>query len=689
MKLRHSCFAAALALSALSALTLLPASSPAQTIETQTAQAPTAPAQTAQASPASPAPATTDAAKPAKTAKPAEKLPVMAFAALPFIEQAKISPNGQYFAGLFGVNGEQRIGIFSLFKDGGDPVVVGIPDETGLESIRWVNDDNIILTLQGLARVEADRWYIQRLYGVNRTSGKLTPLLPDMGGQNAADVLHVPSDGSNEILVGAQDTIYTNQEGFWPTVFRVDVTNGKRRKVVDGKPGVWDWAADATGNVRLGFAYDDDTQKSRLLYAKEGTRSFRSIESANLGKDESLTVPFLFIPGSDHALVQKENANGQSSIVETNIVTKQDAGYIYEPAKGNVEWPLLSYDGRTLLGVATDDQDNPVHWIDPEMEKAQSYLNAAAKNAKARIISFNRDQSRMLVRISSPDNPGLLFLYDAQTQALDQISAVNTAIGAKRLAPVKLVQYNARDGLEIEGILTLPKGRAAQNLPFIVMPHGGPWAHDTLSYDYWAQFLASRGYAVLQPNFRGSTGYGQAFLKAGEGQMGYAMQDDVTDGVNWAVKQGIADPKRVCIVGASYGGYAAMWGIVKDPDIYRCAISIAGVANLRREVNDFGNSSRSNLFRDQWQRMTPDFNAVSPIKSVERIKAPLLLIHGKKDITVDHVQSVIMEKAMRGAGKSVEFVSLPLADHHFGREADRMILLSSMESFLAKHNPAE
>lgn len=634
--------------------------------------------------------ATTDtAAKPAKIIKPAEKLPVTAFAALPFIEQAEISPNGLFIAGLLGVKGEQRIAMFPIFKDSGSPVVVGIPDETELASIRWVNDDHIIVTLQALARVEADRWYIQRLYGINRMTGKLTPLLSDMGGQNAADVLYVPSDGTNEILVAAQETVYTNQEGFWPTVFRVDVTNGKRRKVVVGKPNVWDWAADSSGNVRLGFAYNDDNQKSRLLYAKEGTKEFRSIESANLGKDERLTVPFLFIPGTDHALIEKDNANGQTSIVETNIVTKQDIRYVYEPAKGNVEWPLLSYDGKILLGVTTDDQEKPVHWLDPEMEKAQAYLNAAAKNAKARIISFNRDQSRMLVRISSPDNPGLLFLFDAKTQALEQISAVNSAIGVKRLAPAQLVQYKARDGLEIEGILTLPKGRIAKNLPFIIMPHGGPWAHDTLSYDYWTQFLANRGYAVLQPNFRGSTGYGNAFLKAGEGQMGYAMQDDVTDGVHWAVKEGIADPKRVCIVGASYGGYAAMWGIAKDPDLYRCAISIAGVANLRREVNDFGNSSRSNLFRDQWQRMTPDFNAVSPIKAVERIKAPLLLIHGKKDVTVDHVQSVIMEKAMRGAGKPVEFVSLPLADHHFGREDDRMTLLTSIEAFLAKHNPAD
>jgi dipeptidyl aminopeptidase/acylaminoacyl peptidase len=182
---------------------------------------------------------------------------------------------------------------------------------------------------------------------------------------------------------------------------------------------------------------------------------------------------------------------------------------------------------------------------------------------------------------------------------------------------------------------------------------------------------------------------GTEFLRKGQGQMGLAMQDDISDGLAWAVKEGLADPRRACIVGASYGGYAAMWGVAKDPELYRCAVSIAGVANLRREVNDFGNALLGRKFRDDWQRMTPDFAAVSPINAVDRIKAPLLLIHGKKDITVDVVQSTSMGSRMRGAGKQVELVVLPEADHSFTREADRLTLLTSLETFLLKHNPPD
>jgi dipeptidyl aminopeptidase/acylaminoacyl peptidase len=175
---------------------------------------------------------------------------------------------------------------------------------------------------------------------------------------------------------------------------------------------------------------------------------------------------------------------------------------------------------------------------------------------------------------------------------------------------VKLITYKARDGLPIEAVVTTPKGREARKLPVIVMPHGGPWAHDTLDYDYWAQFLASKGYLVIQPNFRGSTGYGQEFERRGEGQLGLAMQDDVNDALAWAVSEGLADGKRACIVGASYGGYAAMWGAARDPDLWRCSISIAGVASLRREVNDMGDSSmHANSNSDAWGRMTP----ISPL----------------------------------------------------------------------------
>ncbi|MEP3466237.1 MAG: S9 family peptidase [Parasphingorhabdus sp.] len=626
-----------------------------------------------------------------KQSKESAILPVETFAKLPFVGQAELSPDGQQIAGVFGIGGEQRIMIVPLFSDKNKSVQLAVPDETEVDWIQWVNNDNIIVRLRGLIRVEADRWYITRMIAVNRTSGKPTKLLWQMKGQNAANLLWSPSDGSNEILMAAQNSIYVGED-FWPAVYRVDVTNGKLRKVVKGRRNVMDWGADQTGSVRYGIGYQDFSTDATLVYRGEGQKGsfgFKLSDKAKLVNEESLTVPFMFLPGSDNGLVLKDNADDRTVVMEVNLVTGKDVQTFFEAENADIKRVFLSFDRSKILGVRTDDEENPIHWIDPAMKAAQEQIDAAAPKATARIESFNRDQTKMIVRISTPDNPGLLYYYDAAVQKLAKIASVNKAVGNKRLAKSKLVKYNARDGLEIEGVLTLPKGREHKNLPFIVMPHGGPWAHDILRYDYWVQFLANRGYAVLQPNFRGSTGYGAKFERLGQGQMGLAMQDDVSDGVSWAVEQGIADPNRVCIVGASYGGYAAMWGIAKDPDQYRCAVSIAGVSNLRREVNDFGSNFRAKLFRSQWKKMTPDFKAVSPINAIDKIKAPLLLIHGKKDVTVDYVQSKKMNSAMKKASKQVEYVLLAQADHYFSREADRLVLLNSMEDFLRKHNPAD
>lgn len=617
-------------------------------------------------------------------AKP-NHLTAAAFAQLPFVEHAELSPDGRRFAGLIAADGRQIIAIHELFETTTKPFLLAVPDDTQADWVKWVNDDNILVGLSGLMPVEGDRWYVSRVIAINRVTHKLTRIFAKSGGQNAGDVIWIPSDGSNQILLAAQNSIYLDTE-FWPAVYKVDVTSGRMTKQLSGRESVMNWIADASGQVRAGIAYDDLSRSYTLLY-RDGTGSFRTITRADTRKREGLITPFLFQTGSQ-ALVMHDDEQGNNAIYQQDVLTQKDLATTFTASKGEVEDIILSDDRTALLGVTTTQAEGGIHWIDPALADLQASFDKAVPDGKVRIESMNRDRTKMLVRVSAANWPGALYYYDVEIGRLIKIAPISTAIGNMRLSSVKMVDYPARDGLRIEGVLTLPKGREPHDLPFIIMPHGGPWGQDTLTYDYWAQFLASLGYAVLQPNFRGSTGYGTEFLRKGEGQLGLAMQDDVTDGVRWAVNQGIADPKRVCIVGASYGGYAAMWGIVKDPDLYRCAISIAGVASLRREVNDFGGKLMSRKYRDDWQRMTPDFAAVSPLNAVDRIKTPLLLVHGKKDVTVDHVQSARMYGRMQQAGKNVEFVSLPLADHFYTREADRLTLLTSMEQFLAKYNPA-
>ena len=259
------------------------------------------------------------------------------------------------------------------------------------------------------------------------------------------------------------------------------------------------------------------------------------------------------------------------------------------------------------------------------------------------------------------------------------------------MAPVR---YAARDGLPIPGYLTLPPGREAKGLPLVVMPHGGPHARDAWDFHPWVQFFANRGYAVLQPNFRGSTGYGKAFIERGYGQWGRAMQDDVDDGVDWLVKSGRVDPKRVCVVGASYGGYAALWGAIRNPERYRCAISVAGVTDLRGMLRHDRRSFSAPRYYREWEvkvRGTEkiDFDAVSPLAQAARLKIPVLIAHGDKDDNVPPDQGRRMVEALKRAGHpALESVFYPAEGHSFEQRGTKEDLFRRMEGFLAKHNPA-
>ncbi|MBB4612553.1 alpha/beta hydrolase family protein [Novosphingobium taihuense] len=606
---------------------------------------------------------------------------------MPFVEGARLSPDGLWIAGQFAVNGSQRIVVISPF-DTGSLNQAALPDDVEVSSMQWVGNDNLLIRITAIRPFDVgDRAYISRVVALNRKTDKFTKLMWDLGGQNAADVLWVPKDGSTKILLGGQNSIYMGED-FWPAVYSVDVTNGRHTTEANPRSEVLDWVADTSGVVRAAISNDRTKGTRTLLYrAKKG----RTFDRKDRRAYDDLEVPVLIRADENKMLVLRPGTDGRDALVEIDGDSGAVLQTLYQAEPGvDIEGVRYDDSGNEILGVylggnATD----PLHWLDPALGELQKAFEKSLNGRRARIVSLSADRQRMLVRVDKPDEAGRLYYFDAADGSLRLFANLNSATNGTRAGRMEKVHYKARDGLEIEAIMTTPSGREAKNLPVVILPHGGPWAQDTMDWDYWAQFIASRGYLVIQPNFRGSTGYGEAFLKKGEGQLGLAMQDDVNDALAWAAKQGLADAKRACVVGASYGGYVAMWGAARDPDMWRCSISIAGVANLRREVNDFGDLLFGKRYREHWQKMTPDFPAVSPINHIDAIKVPMLLIHGKKDLTVDHAQSQSMFNKMKAAGKNVEFVSLPKADHYFTREPDRLALLSAIEAFLAKHNPVD
>jgi dipeptidyl aminopeptidase/acylaminoacyl peptidase len=304
-----------------------------------------------------------------------------------------------------------------------------------------------------------------------------------------------------------------------------------------------------------------------------------------------------------------------------------------------------------------------------------------------------------IVEVDGLTNGDAFFVVDRKAKSANFLAARYPGIGPEDVAPVKAIRYKAADGLEIPAYVTLPRGRPGKNLPLIVLPHGGPESRDTPGFNWWAQALASRGYAVLQPQFRGSSGFGSDHRDAGYGQWGRKMQTDLSDGVRYLVKEGTVDPKRVCIAGASYGGYAALAGPTLDPGVYRCASAVAGVSDLRRmlaaEISD-ANGSRENATLRYWKRFmgtetvnNPVLDMISPAKLVDKATVPIQLIHGKDDTVVRFEQSTSMEKALRAAGKLVELVTLPGEDHWLSRAPTRIAMLTAMVAFLEKHNPPD
>jgi dienelactone hydrolase len=339
------------------------------------------------------------------------------------------------------------------------------------------------------------------------------------------------------------------------------------------------------------------------------------------------------------------------------------------------------------LGAFLSGSEHEEKWLNADAEARHKVLAHAFPGLIVRMRDGSRSGDRLLVEASSPSSPPVYYLVDKQTHKADIVAEGYPALANVKLGEVRAITYKARDGTEIPAYLTLPPGVAPQNLPLVVLPHGGPQARDYFEFDWWAQFLASRGYAVLKPQFRGSSGFGDTFEKAGHHQWGGLMQDDVSDGVAAMISQGLVDAKRVCIVGASYGGYAALAGAAFTPTLYKCAVSINGVSDLPEMLADYDRGTRGGIF-DYWREhigapYDPAVRAKSPVHAADRISVPILLMHAANDTVVPLRQSEGMARALSKAGKSVTFIQLPGEDHWLSRGETRTQMLKVLEQFLA------
>lgn len=625
----------------------------------------------------------------APEARPA-KIPAAAFARSTGLGGMTLSADGNLIAFSSMAKGVPTVAI--LNADTRELVQsFDVPEKYELQGYEWAGAKRLLLTLATRFDVGGETARATRLVSYDTVTKQLTVIAKKDMGLQGDNVIFIDPAGEY-VLLSMQRTVFD-----YPSVWRfpLDGTAAKTGKeILSPQKGVWLWLADNAGVVRMG--YEPAVRNAlRLWYRSKDGEPFRLLDKIeDKGLEEGNWDNVHLVAGTDVGYTLRRGDNDKVVLRTFDFASGKPGDVVFAAPGWDVDDFSLGRDGKLESVTYTDDKER-IAWFDPKMKSLQARMARELAGKDATIGSRSLDGSRALVFSQNESDPGAVHLYTAGLK-LEKFAPRRPDLDPALLAQPKPFTYVARDKTVITGYVTLPKGRPARNLPLIILPHGGPyWVRDTLSYDNEVQFLANRGYAVIQPNYRGSGGFGSAFDQLGEGQIGRAMQDDLDDAMDWAVSQGIADPKRVCMVGGSYGGYAALWAVTRNPERYRCAVSFAGVTNWKKQLS-YSNQFFSPESKRSWSSRVAgekkskfDLDSVSPTEQVGRLTRPVLLVHGDDDTRVPFKQFEMMRDAAAGAGKKIDTLVLPKEGHGFSMPDSELKYLEAVDAFLAKHNPAD
>ena len=468
-------------------------------------------------------------------------------------------------------------------------------------------------------------------------------------------------------------------------VFKVDLKTGEAQLVAENPGNIVGWGTDQAGSVRI--ALTSDGVNSSVLYRDGATGPFKTIITTDY---KTQVNPQFFMADDKRFYALSNRGRDKSALVTIDPARPDVEQVLYEHPEVDLSGAGWSRLRKVLTEADYVTAKTGRKFFDAETEALYRRIEAKLPGYEITLQSQTKAEDKFIVAASNDKTPGTRYVYDAKADTLAKLADINPWIPERDMAPMTPVSYTSRDGLKINAYLTLPVGRANKNLPCIVNPHGGPWARDAWGYNPEVQFLANRGFCVLQMNFRGSTGYGRAFWEASFGQWGLKMQDDVTDGVQWLVKQGIADPKRVGIYGGSYGGYTTLAGVTFTPDLYAAAVDYVGVSNLFTFLSTIPPYWKPML--EKMQAMVDDpvkdkerLTATSPALNAERIKTPLLIAQGARDPRVNKAESDQVVEALKKRGVEVQYLVKDNEGHGFRNEENQFEFYAAMEGFFAKH----
>lgn len=602
----------------------------------------------------------------------------------PELSGAQISPDGKFIAFLKPFKGTQNIWVKRTDESFDKARPITADTSRPIRQYFWSRDGKFVLFAQDKGGDENFN-----VYAVNPNdpapAGQEVPAARDLTNLKGVrvDIVDVPEYDPNLLFIGLND-----RDPSWHDLYKLNIATGERTLIRKNTDKIAGWQLDLNGNLRLALRLTDNGTTEILRVDSDG---FKKVYSCSVF-EEAGTIRF-HKDGKRVYLVTNQGDTDLSRLVLLDPETGKEEAVESDPLK-RVDFggPIFSNITNELVATTYEDERARVYWRDKTFEADYKFLQRKFPGKDIGFGSGTKDEQTWLITISSDIEPGERWLFERKTKKLTLQYRIREKLVREHLAPMQAIRYPSSDGLEIPAYLTLPKGVPAQNLPLIVFPHGGPWARDEWGFHPYAQFLANRGYAVLQPNFRSSTGYGKKFLNAGNRKWGETMQDDLTWGVKHLVSKGIVDPKRVGIMGGSYGGYATLAGVAFTPDVYAAAVAIVAPSNLitlLESIPPYWEAGRIIFHTRMGDPTNPEGKAQlqrqSPLNSADKIKTPLMVVQGANDPRVNKRESDQIVIALRDRGFPVEYICAPDEGHGFARPVNNMAMLAAAEKFLAGH----